>query len=103
MSWFQFLGAIAAIYVLYYLLLLVYDKRTGVRSEAGTGMQELTFDDEQPPEKVSLEDFLVDVPFQISAEQPAVSAVTGLGGVNLKGLFELARNEAIEYTRSVSF
>lgn len=89
-----------ACYLCYYLALIVTDVLfSKIITAEKNEMPVLTFSEYQPPEKISLSDFnngtLGD-----AGSQPAS---TGLGGVSLQNLFQLARQDVIEYTKSVSF
>ncbi|HKG05642.1 MAG TPA: hypothetical protein VKB19_04255 [Pedobacter sp.] len=103
MNWLPFLAWLGLAYFIYYLLLILVDSRASGSHSSEDELPVLTFSEARPPEKVMLEDLVVD---SGSVSAPAVypePAAKGLGGVSLANLFELSRNEAIEYTRAVSF
>ena len=97
MNWTHFLLWLAGGYGIYYMIVIMADlslkKRQGI---AGNNPYELTFSEQVTP-----------VPM---ATQPAAPAKTtnknevlGSGGVPITDLFRLAKQEAIIYTRGVSF
>ena len=89
-----------ACYLCYYLALIVTDALfSKIITAEKNEMPVLTFSEYQPPEKISLSDFK-DAAGGSADSDPASA---GLGGVSLQNLFELARQDAIEYTKSVSF
>lgn len=113
MTWLQFLLWVAGLYTLYYLLLVLLDMSGKDRTKAGAAMShELTFSepvevqqlspepeaapaaDRQPVSAFSQE--------RVMAPQPGAEVI-GSGGVSLKALFSMARDESILYTRSVSY
>ena len=100
MNWLHFLGWVAGIYVLYYLALILIElSRSRSIKVAHSG--ELTFSEDILPKKIEhLPDKAESPPEQ--AAKPA-SATIASGGVSLKNLFGLCREEAIIYTRPVSF
>ena len=97
MNWTHFLLWLAGGYGLYYLIVILSDlarsKRQGV---AGGNPQELTFYEQVTPVQPAAQ-----------VVQPVKSAntneVLGSGGVPITDLFRLAKQEAIIYTRGVSF
>jgi len=100
MNWLHFLSWVAGIYVLYYFALLLIElTRSRSTKVAHTG--ELTFSEDILPKKIEhLPDKAASPPEKY--EKPA-SATIASGGVSLKNLFGLCREEAIIYTRPVSF
>ena len=99
LNWLSFLTIIGTGYLCYYAALIITDAMfTREIASEKNEIPELTFSEYRPPEKVSLSDF---------ASSPARDlqepASKGLGGVPIQKIFELARQEAIQYTRSVSF
>jgi hypothetical protein len=96
MTWFKFLGWLAGLYALYYVFLVLWDIARGKQGPAEQGWtQELHFEGGFQPQVVSH-----DLPQEANNADNAVSA---LGGVTLKGLFDLAKAKSIEYTRGVPF
>lgn len=98
MTWINFLSFLGMGYAAYYLLIILLDSRPAP-SKTNNEDNILTFSETVVPEKVALED----IPLAVPASSTTGPASTGLGGVSLKGMFDLARQDAIQYTRSVSF
>lgn len=87
-------------YLCYYLALIVTDAMFAKKiTSENDEISVLTFTESLPPEKVSLEDFGSKGTDGVGTG----TASTGLGGVSLQNLWTLARQDAIEYTKSVSF
>jgi hypothetical protein len=96
MTWIQFLLAIAGLYSIYYLANIGIDviKSRGPEKDIGL-INELTFSEDIKPKKAE-------------APAPAIfpgtaAPVIASGGVSLKEIFSLARKDAIQLTRKVSF
>lgn len=112
MTWLQFFMWMAAIYLFYYAINIFIDSmmksRTSSNSKDLTG-RELTFFEEVAPRRLdeNLEESYLDddVVFVDDEETSSYldSPIETSGGVSLKNLFDLARTEAIEFTKSVSF
>jgi len=86
-------------YLCYYLALILTDALFSKSFQAEKNeIPVLTFTENSPPEKVSLEDFKTG-----GAVTESGPASIGLGGVSLQNLFVLARQDALQYTKSVSF
>jgi len=99
MNWPHFLSWVAGIYVLYYLALILIElSRSRGTKVAQTG--ELTFSEDNPPKKIEHQP---DTEIQPEKAAKPTSATIASGGVSLKNLFGLCREEAIIYTRPVSF
>lgn len=100
LNWVTFMTITGAGYLCYYLALLVTDamfaKRINTEEDE---IPELTFVESSPPEKISLEDFKS----KTAESNGSATASLGIGGVSLQNLFVLARQDAIQYTKSVSF
>ena len=93
MTWFKFLLWLAGLYTFYYVIIMLFDLARGKKgSEDGGWTNELHFDGGFVPERVRHEN-----------NEEAENPVSALGGVTLKGLFDLARAQSIEYTRGVTF
>ena len=93
MNWIKFAVWLSGIYVVYYLVLIFWDALRSGRSTVSNEPHQLTFVEHTAP-----------VQKQLHTEADATgSSIISSGGVNLKQLFSLAREEAIEYTKSVSF
>jgi hypothetical protein len=111
MTWLQFLLWLAGIYALYYLFMIVLDMNGRERAKAGAAMSnELTFsesvetlrlepqqlsDDHAKPQPAFSDERIL----KLKAEPEMISS----GGVSLKSLFAMARDESVLYTRPVSF
>lgn len=114
MTWLQFILWITGIYFLYYLVMILLDLKGGkARTEAGKAMSyELSFSEpvaaekvEHPAEALTAQ---TSMPGQAVAEPPPPESKpepdnVASGGVTLKNLFNLVREEAILYTRPVNF
>jgi len=93
MTWIKFALWMSGIYLMYYGGLICWDflrsgKKTGVLQS-----HELSFEEHVEPLK------------ELPDKAPEIydASVLSSGGVSLKQLFNLAREEAIEFTRPVSF
>lgn len=93
MTWIKFATWLCGLYVLYYLGIILWDIMKNRLPPSKSGSHELTFSEEITPVTSFLE---YSSP---GAEDPVISS----GGVSLRQLFNLAREEAIEYIRPVSF
>lgn len=100
MTWLHFLCWVAGLYFLYYLALILIDfsRSRSVKSEKSG---ELTFSEDILPQRIE------HLPDKTESQQdkptkPDTSVIAS-GGVSLKNLFGLCREEAIIYTRPVSF
>lgn len=95
MTWLQFTLWLAAAYACYYLLIILIDSAKASQGETPSEQAKLiSFEEVFEPVKVPV----ATIPPE--AQQPISLAS---GGVNLKGLFELARTESIQFTAGVSF
>lgn len=100
LNWLTFLTITSAGYFCYYLALIVTDAMFSKKINAEKDeIPVLTFTEFSLPEKVSLEDFKSNNKSGVATEPASI----GLGGISLQNIFELARQDAIEYTKSVSF
>lgn len=103
MNWTHFLAWLAGGYGLYYAIMILADLIRGKRQDmpAGTA-HELTFSEQVTPVQLSSQPIN-----ETKAQKPAGSRqepeLTASGGVPITDLFRLAKQEAIIYTRSVSF
>jgi hypothetical protein len=110
MNWLHFLLWIAGVYGLYYVVIILLDIVKSNRSpNVKMAGNELTFSEPIQPQKLD------HVPELISPNNTKTALTnTGIkiqrdpvvmasGGVNIRDLFNLARKEAIVYTRPVSF
>lgn len=93
MTWFKFLLWIGGLYTAYYLLLITWDHLRSGRKSKGQESNELTFSEEVSAVSLVPELTMADISSPIYAS----------GGVSLKGLFNLCRDEAVEYIKQVSY
>jgi len=100
MNWPHFILWIAGIYLLYYPAMILYDLKTSGPKSTGSASSELTFSEENTP--FSVEHARKETPQKEAAPKPQ-PAIIGSGGVTLKNLFGLCREEAVLYTKPVSF
>jgi hypothetical protein len=111
MSWLQFILWITGIYFLYYLVNILTDLKTAERTVAGKAISHvLTFAEpvmaekvEPPTETLTAKNSMPGQGIGDQATPRAEPDVIATGGVSLKAMFNLAREEAILYTRPVSF
>jgi hypothetical protein len=99
MTWISFLSYLCMGYAAYYLFVVLLDSRSPP-GKTGDVNPVLTFSETVEPEKITLTDVAV---VDAIAGYPSTAASVGLGGVSIKTLFDLARQDAIQFTRSVSF
>jgi hypothetical protein len=93
MTWIKFLCWLAGIYVSYYAAIVLWDTFARKRGSQEADAHELTFVEHIEPQLHQPE----------AADDLSASAMVSSGGVNLKQLFRLAQEEAVEFTRAVSF
>jgi hypothetical protein len=93
MNWIKFAVWLSGIYVVYYLALILWDMIRSSRGRVSDEPHQLTFAEHTAPVQKDL----------LPAPELSASSILSSGGVNLKQLFSLAREEAIEFTRAVSF
>jgi hypothetical protein len=96
MNWLHFLYWTAGLYTLYYLAVILLDNTR--KGEVKTISNELSFSETVIPQKI---EHLPDKPKEILSR--IAPPIIASGGVSLKDLFGLCREEAIVYTKSVSF
>jgi hypothetical protein len=94
MTWIKFAVWLLGIYTTYYAAIIFWDQLRNKRSNTQNDKHELTFVEDIEPIKSH-----IDEPSTLGRE----SSVDSSGGVSLKQMFNLAREEVIEYTRAVSF
>lgn len=96
MNWLPFLCWTAGIYFLYYLVMILLDNAR--KTEVKAVPNELSFSETVFPQKIE------HLPDKTKENPPRIaSPIIASGGVSLKNLFNLCREEAIVYTKSVSF
>lgn len=93
MNWIQFALWMGVIYLIYYAGLILWDFLRNGKKPGGEQSHEISFEEDIEPVRA------------IPDEQAPLydASVLSSGGVSLKQLFNLAREEAIEFTRPVSF
>ena len=94
MTWLKFALWLLSIYSIYYVALIFWDNLQTKRGETGSDKHELTFVEDIQPVQSLVEELTA------SGKE---SSVAFSGGVSLKQLFNLAREESVEYIKSVSF
>ena len=98
MNWTHFLLWLTALYGLYYLIVILSDTLGAGKRSATVPANELTFTEYEAPVQ------LAEAALPEKRVKPLMSnEVIASGGVPITDLFRLARQEAIIYTRSVSF
>jgi len=108
MNWLHFLLWVGGFYALYYLAVILFDVAGARRPGATDGQgHELTFNEHVAPLQMSAP--------ETGAETSGTSSLAGevtidrkpemigSGGVVIDNLFKLCKQEAVIYTRSVSF
>jgi len=94
MTWIKFAIWLFGCYTIYYASLIFWDHLRTNRLDTGSDKQELTFVEDVEPIKSYFEE---------TAGNGKDSSFAFSGGVNLKQLFNLAREESVEYIKAVSF
>lgn len=94
MTWIKFALWVLGIYASYYTALVFWDYLRTNRGEAANDKHVLTFAEDIEPFKSLLEEM---------SGSGNESPVSYTGGVSLKQLFNLAREESVEYIKSVSY
>jgi len=97
MNWTHFLLWLAGGYGLYYLIVILFDLARSKRQSVASGNpHELTFSEQVTPVQLATQ-------AAAPGNSPNKNEVLGSGGVPITDLFRLAKQEAIIYTRGVSF
>jgi hypothetical protein len=94
MTWLKFALWLISIYAVYYVAIILWDNLRANRGESESDKHELTFVEDIHPVQSLVEEIIG------SGKE---SSVAFSGGVSLKQLFNLAREESVEYIKSVSF
>lgn len=109
MNWNQFLLSLAAVYLFYYALNVIFDLmfRSGKLPGAEDKGQELTFFENNLPEQITA-DTETATQHQTQVPPNARQAISsGLlqttGAVGIKQLFALAHADLIEYTKAIPY
>lgn len=109
MNWLHFLLWIAGLYALYYLVVVLIDLAgSSGKPIAGTAPQALTFSEQVAPVQLQHQSATESADNKTGLNEDRSQAhpkkeVIASGGVSLRDLFSLARQEAIIYTNSVSY
>jgi hypothetical protein len=110
MNWLHFFMWLGGLYILYYLAVLLLDVAGAKNAPAANSLtHELTFSENVAPAKLMHDaPAASDEPDKTRLDGPAAERkqepeMIGSGGVVLDGLFKLCKQEAIVYTRSVSY
>jgi hypothetical protein len=93
MTWIKFALWLGGIYIVYYAAIILWDTLRSGRRHVSADANELTFVEHIEP---------IAAGFDTEPEYHA-SAVVSSGGQSLKQIFNLAKEEVIEFTRAVSF
>ena len=94
MTWIKFALWLLGIYSIYYAAIIFWDFLRTNRQGTVSDKHELTFVEDIEPVKSLVE--------EVTATGKE-SSFAFSGGVNLKQLFNLAREESVEYIKAVSF
>ncbi|MGY3212442.1 hypothetical protein [Mucilaginibacter sp. HD30] len=93
MTWIKFLLCLSGVYLLYYAAIISWDLLRNRNPPDESSAAVITFEDAAEPVKKVTDD-----------EQGLYNnSVLSSGGVSLRQLFTLARADAVEFTRPVSF
>ena len=106
MNWTQFLLGVTAIYGIYYALNVLYDLFIHRRApQAADGGNELTFDEDSPPERVIPEPSKRENEPKAKEGKAVISSgpLQSTGGINLKQLVSLIQNDVVEYTKAIPY
>jgi len=96
MNWTHFLLWLAGGYGVYYLVVILSDLAHSKRQDLPGTAHELTFSEQVTPVQLAPQR-------AATAKSKDKPEVIGSGGVPITDLFRLAKQEAIIYTRGVSF
>lgn len=94
MTWIKFTLWLLGIYTSYYAALIIWDYLRTKGGDTGNDQHELTFVEDIEPIKSHVDESILN---------GKESSVVFSGGVSLKQMFNLAREESVEYTKAVSF
>jgi len=93
MTWMKFALLLSGMYLMYYGAVILWDLLRGGKNPDEKRSHELSFEENIEPVREDPD----------PVPQIYDSSVLSSGGVSLKQLFNLAREEVIEYTRPVSY
>lgn len=106
MNWTQFLLGIIVVYGIYYALNVLYDLFIHRRApRLVDGGNELTFDEDSPPERVISNPSKTENEPIIKEGKSLITSgpLQSTGGINLKELVSLVQNDVIEYTKAIPY
>ena len=109
MTWTQFIIYLIGTYCFYYGANLFFDySRTGEAQASDTNLISVGISSSDLPQKIAMEDLdpgFSEIDYFVGEGEGDVadSPIVSSGGISIRELFELARDESIEYTSSVSF
>lgn len=108
MSWIDFLTVIFIVYLVYYCLNLFFDLFFSPRVPIGEMSEdELFFTQTHTPELITAEKKAEPVFDEAEKEKPLVyfpsGPINASGGISLKHLFSLAKDNLIEHTRAIPY
>ncbi|WP_316762026.1 hypothetical protein [Pedobacter aquatilis] len=108
MTWINFLTLIFIVYLVYYCLNLFFDLFLSPRSAAREiSGDELFFTETFTPELITAQRMAEPVIEETKEEKPLVyfpsGPVNASGGISLKHLFSLAKDNLIEHTRAIPY
>ena len=108
MSWINFLTVTFFIYLVYYCLNLLFDLFLSPRNPIGEiSEDELFFTQTHTPELITTKAMAEEVTGSAEKEKPVVyfpsGPVNSTGGISLKHLFSLAKDNLIEHTRAIPY
>jgi hypothetical protein len=93
MNWLKFTLWLGGLYTAYYLILIGWDHLRNRRITEDNDINELSFNEEVSAVALTAELTSADI----------ASPIYASGGVSLKNMFNLCRDEAVEYIKQVSF
>ncbi|MFC4143542.1 hypothetical protein ACFSNA_02480 [Pedobacter mendelii] len=108
MSWINFLTVIFILYLVYYCLNLFFDLFLSPRVSNGEiSEDELYFTETSTPELITAERKAEPAIEETGKENPVVyfpgGPINASGGISLKHLFSLAKDNLIEHTRAIPY
>lgn len=108
MSWINFLTVIFIVYLFYYCLNLFFDLFLSPRFPVGEiSEDELFFTETHTPELITAQGKAEPIIEEAETEKPIVYIPSGpinaTGGISLKHLFSLAKDNLIEHTRAIPY
>lgn len=93
MNWMKFILWLGGLYTAYYLILIAWDHFRSNRNTEDNDILELSFNEQVNAVALTPELTSADI----------ASSMYASGGVSLKNMFNLCRDEAVDYIKQVSF